>query len=74
MYQQRAKNSNAATSAGRVKQLKGDRHYWVRPDGGSWTYVGAFKSHQTANDWWASNKASYPGGSFSQGNSKTKFK
>lgn len=55
-------------------QLKGDRYYWVRPNGGSWTYVGAFKSHAEANQWWAENKSSYPDGEFSQGNSKTKFK
>lgn len=57
-----------------VKQLKGDRYYWVRPNGGNWTYVGSFKNHATANTWWANNKATYPGGEFSQGSTKTKFK
>lgn len=55
-------------------QLKGDRYYWVRPNGGKWTYVGAFKNHAEANEWWKDNKSSYPDGEFSQGNSKTKFK
>lgn len=58
-----------------TKQLKGgDRFYWVKPDGGSWTYVGKFKNHATANNWWRANKSRYPGGQFSQGNSKKKFK
>lgn len=55
-------------------QLKGDKYYWVKPNGGTWTYVGAFKNHTQANKWWAANKSNYPGGGFSQGNSKTKFK
>ncbi|ATZ94357.1 MULTISPECIES: hypothetical protein [Dickeya] len=55
-------------------QLKGDRYYWVRPAGGNWTYVGSFKSHAAANQWWAANKSAYPGGVFSQGNSSSKFK
>jgi len=57
-----------------VKQLNGDRYYWVRPNGGVWTYVGSFKNHASANTWWANNKATYPGGEFSQGSTKTKFK
>jgi hypothetical protein len=61
-------------STSTVKQLKGDRYYWVRPAGGIWQYVGAFKNHKTANAWWAVNKSSYPGGSFGQGSSKTKYK
>ncbi|QWT40690.1 hypothetical protein [Dickeya dadantii] len=62
------------TSPSTTVQLKGDRYYWVKPADGNWTYVGAFKNHATANQWWAANKSAYPGGRFSQGNSSSKFK
>ncbi|WP_105170020.1 hypothetical protein [Pseudoalteromonas sp. T1lg23B] len=62
------------TAQQQTLQLGGDRYYWVRPDGGSWQYVGAFKNHAEANKWWASNKSSYPGGQFGQGSSKKKYR
>ncbi|NOU50279.1 hypothetical protein HG263_06955 [Pseudoalteromonas sp. JBTF-M23] len=55
-------------------QLAGDRYYWVKPANGSWQYVGAFKNHAQANNWWAANKGNYPGGRFGQGSSKTKYR
>jgi len=55
-------------------QLKGDKHYWVKPANGAWTYVGSFKNHAEANKWWKANKADYPEGEHSQGNAKKKFK
>lgn len=66
--------NESGNETGSVKQLAGDRYYWVKPENGTWTYVGAFKSHAEANRWWAASKSAYPNGSFSQGNSKTKFK
>lgn len=58
-----------------VKQLKkSKKHYWVRPAGGAWQYVATFGSHAAANTWWATNMSRYPGGSFSQGSTKTRFR
>ena len=54
---------------------KGDMHYWVtNKDHDKDEYVGTFKDHSTANDWWKKNKSSYKDMTFSQGSSKKKFK
>lgn len=52
---------------------KKDKFYWVKK-AGSKRYVGSFKSHAAANTWWASNKSSYVGYTFTQGTSATKIR
>jgi hypothetical protein len=56
-----------------MQQKGGDRHYWVtRP--GHKQYIGTFKNHAKANDWWAANKSSWVGYTFTQGTSATKIR
>lgn len=56
-----------------VIQKKGDKYYWVISPGDK-QYVGTFKNHHDANEWWKANKGSYIGYKFAQGSSRKKFK
>jgi len=52
---------------------KMDKHYWV-VKAGSKIYIGSFKNHKTANNWWAKNKSKYQGYTFGQGSSSKKYR
>ncbi|WP_440056296.1 hypothetical protein ACSLBF_19500 (plasmid) [Pseudoalteromonas sp. T1lg65] len=59
-------------SLGSVIQ-KVDMHYWVVKPGEK-EYIGSFKSHAEANNWWKANKSDYVGFTFGRGSSDTKYK
>ncbi|WP_298507592.1 DUF4157 domain-containing protein [uncultured Kordia sp.] len=52
---------------------KMDKHYWVVKAGHK-KYIGSFKNHKTANNWWAKNKSNYKGYTFGQGSSSKKYR
>lgn len=74
------KDNRPSTTVSTITQLasndviqKRDKYYWVvKP--GSKIYVGTFKNHQTASNWWRANKSSYRGYTFGEGSSATKYR
>lgn len=52
----------------------GDMYYWVISRNHGNQYVGKFKSHAAANDWWKKNKSGYQGYTFGRGSSDTSYR